>query len=173
MFFTMFKTAVVNNTGISSDKWMSHISLRIKEFWTTVAPIFYKMITQIKENWRFPQTWTYPDKPDKDHTLLFSYCPILLIDVDLKIICKAPYQKIRKNNSFIIHLHQKILQRLDIPPLTHFLVDLIDYSTINNNPNHLFRCRKSIWSGQLENFICNFKQIRVWVILHQLDKNTI
>ena len=72
-----------------------------KEFWTTLAPTFYKMLLEIKENQKIPPNMNLANitvllKPGKDPTLPSSYRPISLINVDLKIISKALAKRIEK-----------------------------------------------------------------------------
>lgn len=45
-------------------------------------------------------------KPGKDAVLPTSYCPISLIKVDMKIICKALSKKLEKKTSLIIYPDQ-------------------------------------------------------------------
>jgi len=75
-----------------------------KEFWTVLAPTFHKMVLQVKQNGRLSPHMNSANiillqKPGKDPVLPSSYRPKSLINVDLKIICKAITQKNRKNNS--------------------------------------------------------------------------
>jgi len=54
-----------------------------KEFWSTLAPTFYRMILKIEENNVLPPNLNSANislllTPGKDPTLPSSYCPILL-----------------------------------------------------------------------------------------------
>ncbi len=65
-----------------------------KEFWAILAPTFYRMLQETKENGRLPPNMNSANislllKPGKDPVLPTSYRPISLINVDTKIICKA------------------------------------------------------------------------------------
>lgn len=70
--------------------WISYIT-HFTQWW----------VTQIKESCTLPSTMNHANinlllKPDKVQFLSSSYCPILLINTDLKIICKALARRLEK-----------------------------------------------------------------------------
>jgi len=109
-----------------------------KEFWTVLAPTFHKMVLQVKKNGRLSPYMNSANiillqKPGKDPVLPSSYCPISLINVDLKIICIALAKRIEKITPLIIHPDQTgFIKGRHSSTNTRRLINLIDYSTINN-----------------------------------------
>ncbi|KAF7642417.1 hypothetical protein LDENG_00258270, partial [Lucifuga dentata] len=66
----------------------------LKHFWQMLAPLFFRTVTEIKNKDQIsPHMNTAAIKlllkPDKDPTLTSSYCPLSLINTDIKIIAKA------------------------------------------------------------------------------------
>jgi len=96
------------------------------------------MVTQIKEENYLTPTMNSANiivllKTGKDPTLPASYRPISLINVDLKIICKALAGRLEKITPYIIHPDQTgfIKGRHSSSNMRRF-INLIDYSNINN-----------------------------------------
>uniref|UniRef100_A0A8C6LNV0 Reverse transcriptase domain-containing protein n=1 Tax=Nothobranchius furzeri TaxID=105023 RepID=A0A8C6LNV0_NOTFU len=81
-----------------------------KEFWIILAPVFFRMVREIKESGRQPNinsaNISLLLKPGKDPAFPTSHRPISLINVDLKIICKALAKRLEKVTPFIIHPDQ-------------------------------------------------------------------
>lgn len=82
-----------------------------KNFWSILAPLFIRMITESKHNSRLPATSNTASvslllKHNKDPTLPSSYRPISLINVDTKIMAKALAIRLEKVIPSIIHPDQ-------------------------------------------------------------------
>ena len=119
-----------------------------KEFWTVLAPTFAKMVLQVQENGRLSPNMNSVNiillqKPGKYLVVPSSYHPISLINADLKITCKALTKRIEKITPLIMHPVPGFIKGRHSSSNTCRLINLIDYSTINNH-NRLSRCRKSI-----------------------------
>ena len=72
-------------------------------------------------------------KPGKDHTRPLSDYPISLINANLKIISKALVRRPEKTTSLIMHPDQTVFMNgKHSYTNTCRLINLIDYSTINN-----------------------------------------
>nr|XP_057934911.1 F-box only protein 8 isoform X1 [Doryrhamphus excisus] len=109
-----------------------------KTFWSLLAPVFFKMVQEIKENARLPPymnsaTISLLLKSEKDPTLPSSYRPISLINADLKIICKVLARRLEKVTPHIIHPDQSgfIKGRHSVSNVRR-LTNLIDHSIIHN-----------------------------------------
>ncbi len=109
-----------------------------KEFWAIMAPTFYRMLQETKENGRLPPNMNSANislllKPGKDPVLPTSYRPISLINVDTKIICKAISKRIEKITPLIIHYDQTgFIKGRHSSTNTRRLLNLIDYSCNRN-----------------------------------------
>ncbi len=109
-----------------------------KEFWAILAPTFYRMLQETKENGRLPPNMNSANislllKPGKDPVLPTSYRPISLINVDTKIICKAISKRIEKITPLIIHYDQTgFIKGRHSFTNTRRLLNLIDYSCNRN-----------------------------------------
>ncbi len=109
-----------------------------KEFWAILAPTFYRMLQETKENGRLPPNMNSANislllKPGKDPVLPTSYRPISLINVDTKIICKAISKRIEKITPLIIHYDQTgFIKGRHSSTNTRRLLNLIDYSCNRN-----------------------------------------
>uniref|UniRef100_A0A669D815 Reverse transcriptase domain-containing protein n=1 Tax=Oreochromis niloticus TaxID=8128 RepID=A0A669D815_ORENI len=115
-----------------------------KEFWTTLAPVFYRTLLEIKENGRLPSNMNSANinlllKPGKDPVYPSSYRPISLINVDLKIICKALSKRLEKITPLLIHPDQTgFIKGRHSSTNTRRLLNLIDYSYSKNLETTIF-----------------------------------
>uniref|UniRef100_A0A669DGZ9 Reverse transcriptase domain-containing protein n=1 Tax=Oreochromis niloticus TaxID=8128 RepID=A0A669DGZ9_ORENI len=109
-----------------------------KEFWTILAPVFHRMLQEIKENGRLPPNMNSANislllKPGKDPVYPSSYRPISLINVDLKIICKALSKRLEKITPLLIHPDQTgFIKGRHSSTNTRRLLNLTDYSCSKN-----------------------------------------
>lgn len=83
----------------------------MKHFWSMLAPLFLRMVTDIKSNGRITPNMNTAAiklllKPDKDPALPSSYRPLSLINTDIKIIAKALATRPEKIIPSIIHNDQ-------------------------------------------------------------------
>jgi hypothetical protein len=96
------------------------------------------MLQEIQEKGRFPANMNSATislllKPDKDPVLPTSYRPISLINVDIKIICKALAKRLDKVTPLIIHPDQTgFIRGRQSSTNTRRLLNLIDYSYSKN-----------------------------------------
>ena len=73
--------------------------------------ILLKLVQKIAEEEKFPNSFyeatiTLIPKPDKDATNKENYRPILLMNINTKILNKILANRIQKNIKWIIHHHQ-------------------------------------------------------------------
>uniref|UniRef100_A0A669EVM6 Reverse transcriptase domain-containing protein n=1 Tax=Oreochromis niloticus TaxID=8128 RepID=A0A669EVM6_ORENI len=115
-----------------------------KEFWTILAPVFYRTLLEIKEKGRLPSNMNSANinlllKPGKDPVYPSSYRPISLINVDLKIICKALSKRLEKITPLLIHPDQTgFIKGRHSSTNTRRLLNLIDYSYSKNLETTIF-----------------------------------
>ncbi|MBN3294582.1 LORF2 protein, partial [Polypterus senegalus] len=109
-----------------------------KEFWIILAPTFFRMMNEIEENGRLQPNMNSANiilllKPGKDPIFPTSYRPISLINVDLKIICKALAKRLEKVTPFIIHPDQTgFIKGRHSSTNSRRLLNLIDFSYSRN-----------------------------------------
>lgn len=65
-----------------------------KHFWPLMSPLFHRMIAEILSNSMIPHhvntaLITLPLKQHKDSTMCSGYCPLSLINTDVKIMSKS------------------------------------------------------------------------------------
>ena len=107
-----------------------------KHFWSILAPLYIRTITEIKQNSKFPVHMNTAlisllPKPNKDHTLPSNYRPISLINVDMKIISKALSHRLEKVTPYIIHPDQTgFIKGRQASNNTRRLFNLIQYSSL-------------------------------------------
>lgn len=107
-----------------------------KHFWAIIAPLFNRMIKEIKQNSGFPENMNIATislllKPNKDPTLPSSYRPISLINADIKLISKVLAQRIEKVTASIIHPDQTgFMKGRHASSNTRRLFNLMHYSTL-------------------------------------------
>lgn len=121
-----------------------------------LASLFFRMVTQIKENHLTPYLNTASIsllKPGKDPTVPSSYCAISLKNVVLKIICKILAKRLESVIPDIIHPDQKGFIKGQLSVInTCRLIDVIDSSIINNlEANIVF------WDAEKASDIVNWK----------------
>lgn len=108
-----------------------------KHFWSILAQLIIQMINESKQNSRLPgtsntATISLPLKPNKDPTLPSNYQPISWINVDTKILAKAPALRSEKVIPSIILLDQTGLVKGKLASSnTHRLFNIMYYSTKN------------------------------------------
>lgn len=106
-----------------------------KHFWSILAPLFNRLITEIKQNSKMPPNMNTATislllKPNKDPTQPASYRPISLLNVDTKIITKALAHRIEKIIPSIIHPDQTgFIKGRHSSSNTRRLFNLMDYSS--------------------------------------------
>uniref|UniRef100_A0A1A8UJ98 Reverse transcriptase domain-containing protein n=1 Tax=Nothobranchius furzeri TaxID=105023 RepID=A0A1A8UJ98_NOTFU len=109
-----------------------------KEFWIILAPTFFRMVREIEESGRLQPNMNSANislllKPGKDPAFPTSYRPISLINVDLKIICKALAKRLEKVTPFIIHPDQTgFIKGRQSSTNSRRLLNLIDFSYSRN-----------------------------------------
>lgn len=98
-------TQMPNNKAPGPDGFPAEF---FKHFWLTISTLFIRMALEIKHNSKIPPHMNTALisvllKPGKDPTLPSSYCPLSLINTNIKIISKALATRIETVTPNIIH----------------------------------------------------------------------
>jgi len=107
-------------------------------------------------------------KPNKDPTLPSNYCPISLINVDIKIISKVLAHRIEKIIPFIIHPDQTgFIKGRQASNYTRRLYDLIHYSSLQQENTIIVTLdARKAFDSQLELSIHHITKIWLWGVVY-------
>ena len=115
-------------------------------FWDIFCPLFLKVIKEIFELGKFPESWscsviTLIPKKGKDKRFIENLRPISLLPVPYKIIAKAMALRLNEVISNLVHTDQKgFLKGRYIGENIRLIIDLIEHAEIKQIKGMLMQC---------------------------------